>query len=213
MIKAPKFVSVGGNCQPTVHIRRICGEQEIPFVFDWLECTIDAVSTLIETEFAGFFSPGALQFEWVDGALEVTDQSTGVIARHNFKSDNQKHVEQVALSLRMMGKRFMRLLRGDETVIFVRRWIDKDGERREEAARALHKLLQTYKPGCGFLYLQEHAMRAPVVDGNYVDAFNPRTTNVEDWEGYEALYDSSFARAVRAYESHAAATQPSAVQA
>jgi len=213
MIRPPKFVSVGGNCQPTFHIRRIFGEPEIPYVFDWLECTMDAVSTLIRTEFEGFFLPGDLRFEWVDGALEVTDQSTGVIARHNFKSDNHKHVEQVALSLRMMGKRFMRLLRGDETVIFVRRWIDKDGERREEAARDLHKLLQSYKPGCGFLYLQEHAMRAPVVDGNYVNAFNPRTTNVDDWEGYDALYDSSFARAVSAYESHSGATQPSVLQA
>jgi hypothetical protein len=212
MTKPPRFVSVGGNCQPVVHIRRISGGQEIPYVFDWLECGIEAVSTLIKTEFAEFFSLDALLFHWVDGALEVTDQSNGIIARHNFKSAEREHVEQVVLSLRLMGRRFMQLLRGGEEVIFVRRWISKDGALGDEAARGLHELLQSYKPGCGFLYLQEQAMRAPVVEGNYVSAFNPRTTNVDDWEGYEPLYDSSFARAMRAYESHFAATLPSALQ-
>lgn len=212
MIKQPKFVSVGGNCQPAVHIRRISGEQEIPYVFDWLECGIEAVSTLVRTEFAGFFSPTALTFESVDGALEATDQTSGIISRHNFKSEDREHVEPVVLSLRLMGKRFMQLLRNDEPVIFVRRWIEKDGDRREEAARRLHELLQSYKPGCGFLYLQEHTMRSPIVDGNHVVAFNPRTTSVDDWEGYEQIYNSVFRRAAQAYEYHFNATQPSALQ-
>ncbi len=205
----PKFVSVGGNCQPVVHIRRVSGRQDVPYVFDWLECGIEAVSLLITTQFAGFFLRGAMLFEWVDGTLEVTDQRCGIISRHNFKSNDPEHVEQVGLALRLMGRRFMQLLRSGEPVIFVRRWIDTDGPRREEAARRLHKLLKTFKPDCGFLYLQEHDVGSPVVEGNYVSAFNPETKNVDDWRGYEPIYDANFACAVSAYESHLiAARQP-----
>lgn len=201
MTKAPKFVSLGGNCQPVVHIRRIFGSPDIPYVFDWLECGIDAVSLLITTQFAGFFLRGALLFEWVDGTLEVTDQRCGIISRHHFKSDDAEHVEQVSMALRLMGRRFMQLLRSDEPVIFVRRWIDKDGQKRDEASRDLHKLLKTYKPECGFLYLQHHDEGLPFVDGNYVMAFNPETRNIDDWEGYATIYDANFACAVCAYKT------------
>jgi hypothetical protein len=61
----------------------------------------------------------------------------------------------------------------------------------------LHERLKVYRPDAVLLYLQPHEARAPVIDGNFISAFNPASRISASWEGYAAIYNRNFNRALR----------------
>jgi len=192
-----RFISLGGDCQPGYHSRRVMGYQDIPFVFDWLATPITAADRLLQTGFANFFATEHLRWETHDTHVTVIDGLHGVSSNHHFKFGPPDPIEQVNLTFSAYARRFMAMLESDMPVIFFRRWIEEDGDAREAAARQLHERLKVYRPDAVLLYLQPHEARAPVIDGNFISAFNPASRISASWEGYAAIYNRNFNRALR----------------
>lgn len=202
MDKPLRFISLGGDCQPGEQIRRYSGPQAIPFVFDWLECTMDALTSLIESNFANFFRPENLIWEHHPDHWTVTDAATSVVSLHHFVSQDPEHIEQVCLMFALLGRRFMALLNSDTPTVFVRRWIALDGPNGDRRAKRLHDDLCQRKPDCVMLYLQEHDPRPPFVTGNFMSVFNPSTSLSAKWTGYIPIYQRNFARAAKLYQAN-----------
>jgi len=200
MDRSLRFISLGGDCQPGAHIRRFSGEPDITGVFDWLECSLEAVNRIIALNFADFFRPENLFWEWKEESWLVTDRLNNIASWHHYKSQEPEHIEQVGMMFRMLGKRFMAMLKSDVPVVFVRRWITADGPNCERKAKQLFDILRATKPDSVMLYLQEHDPRPPFVMDRYISVFNPSRTLSAKWEGYNALYDRNFARAIKVYE-------------
>jgi len=196
-----RFISLGGDCQPGYHSRRVMESQDIPFVFDWLETPIEAAISLIETEFRNFFAADHLLWENRGDYWSVTDQVFGVTSHHHFKSGAPEPIELVAHTFRLFGRRFMNMLRSDLPAIFVRRWIEPDGPGREDAAKRLHDCIKVFRPDNVLLYLQPHDPGGLIINGRFISAFSPETKNPAEWTGYTALYDRNFNRARRLSES------------
>ncbi len=195
MKNSPRFVSIGGDCQPDVHIRRRFGRPPSPLPFDLLETSIMAALALINTDFAGFFRQESLIWEQRDGAWAVTDGISRCMTVHHFRSQDPEHVPQICLMFKRHARKFMELLQSDTPVVFVRRWIPKDGPDAARRLTQLHEVLNRMKPDCVTLYLQEHDEGPPVIDGNVITVFNPGLDAPGPWEGDPALYDRHFAQA------------------
>jgi hypothetical protein len=201
-LKKPlRFVSIGGDCQVAHQIRRYSGEPDILSVFDWLECTLESVAALIDGGFADFFNLDNLLWERREGLWLVTDQKYSVASWHDFKTQDKEAVAQVCLMLRMLGRRFMDMLRSDAPVVFVRRWIELDGKDAERPAKRLADHLATIKPDSILLFLQNQEPRPPFIEDNYISVFNPNNSIAGNWEGFAAIYDRNFNRAAQLYEA------------
>jgi hypothetical protein len=204
MSKPLRFVSLGGDCQPAYQIRRHAGEPDLMHVFDWLECSVDAVGHLIGSGFADFFQPENLTFAPFGEDLHVTDTKYGVASFHHFRSQDPEHVEQTCLMFRMLGRRFMELLKSDAPVVFVRRWIPLDGPNGARKTKRLYDSLAAIKPNAVMLHMQEHDPRPPYTEGGFISVFNPSTAHSPRWEGYNAIYERNLVRAARLHESRQA---------
>jgi len=196
MGEAVRFISLGGDCQPGFHSRRMMSYQDIPFVFDWLATPIDAVGQLIRKNFSDFFKTENLVWKQHADFWSVEDRQYGIVSNHHFKLGAPDPIEEVQQLFQVFARRFMDRLRGDGDVIFLRRWIEEDGDKRETAARALHETIMEFRPGCVFLYLQPHDAGAPVIDGTFMRAFNPGADISASWSGYSAIYERNFSRAL-----------------
>lgn len=192
-----RFISLGGDCQPGHHSRRILQQQDIPFVFDWLMTPVAAVEELIASEFADFFRTENLIWEQRDGYWSVTDGRHGVVSHHHFKAGPPEPIRQVHLTFRGYAQRFVKVLRRNRPVIYVRRWIKEDGDQREAAAMRVYHRLRAYRPDCVLLYLQPHDPSPPQIEGGFIRAYNPSSETSTNWEGYIPIYQRNFARAAR----------------
>jgi hypothetical protein len=170
--------------------------QDIPFVFDWLATPIDAVGQLIATDFSDFFKTENLTWKQHDDFWSVEDSKYGIVSNHHFKLGPPDPIEEVQQLFQVFARRFMDRLRRDSHVIFVRRWIEEDGDNREAAARRLHETIMEFRPDCVFLYLQPHDPVPPVIEGSFIRAFNPGADISASWSGYAAIYERNFARAL-----------------
>jgi hypothetical protein len=170
--------------------------QDIPFVFDWLATPIDAVGQLIAKNFSDFFKTENLVWKQHADFWSVEDSQYGIVSNHHFKLGPPETIEDVQQLFQVFARRFMDRLRGDSDVIFLRRWIEEDGDKREAAARDLHETIRQFRPGCVFLYLQPHEAVPPVIDGTFIRAFNPGADVSASWSGYSAIYDRNFSRAL-----------------
>jgi hypothetical protein len=195
--KPLRYVSLGGDCQPAHQIRRHAGQPDLMDVFDWLESSIDSVSHLIGTGFADFFQPENLTFEPFGEDLHVTDTKNSVASFHHFRSQDPEHVEQTCLMFRMLGRRFMELLKSDAPVIFVRRWIPLDGPDGASKTKRLYDKLAVRKPNIVMLHMQENDPLPPTTEGGFISVFNPSTAHSPRWEGYNAIYQRNLIRAAR----------------
>jgi hypothetical protein len=194
---SPRFVSIGGDCQPDLHIRRRFGRPISPLPFDLLETSIEAALALLNTDFAGFFRPDGLIWEMRDGSWAVTDSTSRCMTVHHFRSQDPEHVQQICLMFKRHARKFIELLQSDMPVVFVRRWIERDGPNAAARLQVLHETLARLKPDCVTLFLHEHHKGPPAIDGNILTVFNPGLGAPGPWEGDAALYDQHFAQAAR----------------
>jgi hypothetical protein len=195
-----QFVSLGGDCQPALQIRRQTGKQDMMFVFDWLATSVGAVRTLIQNDFADFFAPANLEMHPDGDQWRVIDTHYDITSLHHFKSKDDEHIDQVVRMFRYLARQFMEILRSDLPVCFVRRWRPGDEDFHELEARELYKTVCALKSNSVFLYLQEHEQRKPIIVGNYISAFSPATEPDGKWEGDDSIYIKNYALARETYD-------------
>lgn len=200
MKNSPRFVSIGGDCQPDFHIRRRFGRPISPMPFDLLETSIEAARALLNTDFAGFFRQEGLIWEQRDDTWAVTDSTSRCMTVHHFRNQDPEHVQQICLMFKRHARKFLELLQSDTPVVFVRRWIRRDGPNATPRLHHLHETLASIKPDCVTLYLQEQHQGPPVIDGNVLTVFNPGLDAPGPWQGDSALYDHHFAQAAQLLE-------------
>jgi len=194
MIPRHRFISLGGDCQPAHHIKRVTGCMTLMF-FDWLTTPIIPVASLITSRFADAFSPDTLIWEPIedagDGVLwHVTDRRYGMMAPHHFHGDDPSYVQTVIKILHRLGENLLDAMNVPEPVIFVRRQSQDNRESLTITIEALQPLM-TIKPNCVLLYLQELEDVAPMIERNVIICYNPHT-DITGWEGDSALYDRHF---------------------
>jgi Putative papain-like cysteine peptidase (DUF1796) len=187
-----KFVSLGGDCQPAVHVRKRCGDGAVS-VFDWLGISAVSVIELIQNSFDGFFERENLQWEFRnENEWTVTDLRYKAIAHHTFKSQDAEHVGRCIQTFRYLGRLFMDHMRSEEPICYVRRWNGYDAsDGFETDAMALHELILGINPNTVLLYLQLYAKRDPIIKGRFIDAYNPPTTD-SNWQGDSDQYVRNF---------------------
>jgi hypothetical protein len=193
-----QFVSLGCDCQPALHMRRLSSKHDMMLVFDWLSTTVRAVQALIQNDFKDFFAPTNLEILREGDQWKVTDTQYNVTSYHHFKSDDIEHIEQIVRMFRYMGRQFIEILRSDMPVCFVYRWRPGDGE-DEVAVRELYRTICSTKPDSVFLHLQEYDQRKPIVNGNYISAFSPAIEPGESWEGDSSIYTKNYTLAQEVY--------------
>ncbi len=74
-----KIISLGRACDIAFHIRRCFGQEEA-YPFDWLITPVEALTTLVRTDFDGFLDPASL-FARPKGVL---DRRLGIHFRHDW---------------------------------------------------------------------------------------------------------------------------------
>jgi len=189
-----RFISIGGDCQPAHHIRRL-GRPVPPLFFDRIVTPVRSIIPLIESRFEGAFERDALK--WKPGPpLDVMDQRYGLDTRHDFRSDKESHVDYVIRRFRAEGRVFLDTLLDPEPLVLVRRWDRCDhGTPHEIDAAEAFSALTLINPRCVILYLRQFGSREAAIQGNVVKCFNPQTA--AGWQGDDALYERNFALADR----------------
>lgn len=186
-----RFVSLGGDCQPAYHIRRMTGRQT-PAFFDWLTTPIGQVVPLIESGFADVFAEERLTWNTNQHGWTAIDPRWGLVSRHNFTSREPDHVAAQIRKIRWTGRIFLEQVENDGTpVVFVRRWDGVDGTRGEADAMNVHAWLRGRLARCVFLYLQPHVECAPRAEGAFLTCYSPPTRDGK-WQGDDAVYDRNF---------------------
>lgn len=181
-----RFISLGGDCQPAFHIRRL-GSPSSAFFFDWLTAPITAITPLMEDHFANAFAD--ITWKKTPHAWDVTD-AHGLIAAHAFKSRDDNDIKTVVRAFRRLGEALLEIFDDPEPVVFVRRWSSVDGDAGSEEARKILAYLVERKQNTALLYLQQHDETVPIIEGNFLACYNPPT--MMDWEGDHAVYDRNY---------------------
>lgn len=186
-----RFVSLGGDCQPVHHIRRLTGFST-PLFFDWLLSPIQSIVPLIQCGFSDAFERGAMT--WTEnpaGGWSVIDTRHNLTAHHHFLNRDTEHVETVINIIRRSGQAIIDILNEPEPIVFVRRIRDFDdcGGDPEKAARILDPTLSRAH-GAVLLYLIETPEMAATMD-NVVVCYNPPTLN-QNWTGDDLIYEQNF---------------------
>jgi hypothetical protein len=85
-MKLKYILSLGYNCGAAYQIRLHTGIEEAGF-FDWLYTSIEAATSLIETNFTDFLSPERVSI--VRDGTEVLVRPSGIRLNHSFKPDGK----------------------------------------------------------------------------------------------------------------------------
>jgi hypothetical protein len=184
-----RFISLGGDCQPAHHIRRLSA-QSTALTFDWLITPVRAVKPLIETGFENMFDREVLSWEEVEDGWHVTDERHNLLAMHQFKSRDHRDVDIVIQKLRERGRAILQLIEEPAPIIFVRRWHSVDLDAGRDEVLDLHAFLTVRKPNCVFLYLQQDNTGQPVIDGTYIVCYSPGA--LDKWTGDDTIYERNF---------------------
>jgi len=185
------IVSLGANCQPAHHIRRVTGTKTAQ-IFDWCVTPDRALCHAIRNGFDNWFDPECLVPHGDGGYLH---KETKVFFLHEFAqhpdfetgySANAERIERRILrwhSLAGSGKR----------VLFIRQHVSETSARKAAAA-LVAALVASTNLSFDLLYLVKPAMRLPFWKMRGVTFRHNRPKGPdEDWRGYDSDWDAHFA--------------------
>ena len=184
---APRFISLGGDCQPAQQIRH--NARLTKHFFDWLTVPVSSVTRLVETDFARFLRAEDLVPDQDDRRLyKVIDRFNGMEFSHDFKSFDENNIKAVQARYGYLADKFLSLYdeAEDEPPHFIRRWHPIDGPEDESSALVLHDVLIKRIPKAQLLYLHNDEERSAVVRGSYRSIYLPQKS--ETWEGDHAAW-------------------------
>jgi hypothetical protein len=138
--KFDKILSLGQACDTAYQIRRIFKQGEA-YPFDWLTTSFAGLIEMIEQDFAGFLDEQNL----VPAGKYLLDQKLQMSFLHDFDDPAafRETLEEVSAKFQRRIKRWLKLLNGGASVLFVRgQQYVNDDNLNEDKARALLKVLQ-----------------------------------------------------------------------
>ena len=182
-----QVVSLGHGCQPAHQIRRVLGITSA-HVFDWIVTPTPALITLIESDLEEFFSRDRLG---VGESGAITDLPTDTRFVHEFPEGSNVDTQhaQHAGRYAMLTRRWRRLLRSRQRVLFVRQhsW----GSEPRAAAAQLQAVLRAKAPNLRFslLYLTgDPGDEAPWGHAGILNRHLPQPEPY-DWKGDNAAWE------------------------
>jgi hypothetical protein len=183
------FISVGGDCQPAYHIRRLTGVPRSRF-FDWIYSEPKSVRTLIKSNFCRILEPTFLEWDFSGTKPKLWDRLNGLQFEHQLKGTDEASVALVRRNYSLLGRHFMEDLKGSRPICFIRRMHEWDGPNAVAETEALAEELLALREDAVFLTLRQKRGREASISGRYIDSFNWQF--FESWRGSDALYEKNF---------------------
>ncbi len=183
-------VSLGAHCQPAHQIRRIT-QNETAHVFDWIISPHHGVTRVLKDRFDGFFDRSRLVR---NPQNRVVDRESGLQFLHDFQETEE--IDSAYLEKREkynhLVHRFLHLLAGTESVLFVRQ--HSESEKARERAIELSETIASAAPQLPFslLYLTPLLPGTPTdwSDGRVIFRTMPRP-ETRLWTGDDNAWDKA----------------------
>lgn len=184
-----RFVSLGADCQPALHINRH-QQQDVPHFFDWIGAPMEGVHRLIETEFEGVLQPGNLHPYCRENIIyAVVDTVFRLDFSHDFTSLDPRSIKTVQDQYRLRARWFMELFDEDSPpTYFVRRSDLRDQDSGDDAALRLLALLQSRRKDVRLLHLHDDPKRPAGFAPGFRSAFLPQPSPFH-WKGLDTAWD------------------------
>jgi hypothetical protein len=184
------FISVGGDCQPAYHIRRLTGGVSKSCFFDWIYSEPQSVRTLIKSNFCRVLEPAFLEWDFSGTKPRLWDRLNGLQFEHQLKGTDEASIALVRRNYSLLGRHFMEDLKASRPICFVRRVHEWDGPNAVAETEALAEELLALRGDAVFLTLRQKRGREASISGRYIDSFNWQF--FESWHGSNALYEKNF---------------------
>lgn len=184
-----EFISVGADCQPAYHIRRLTEISKAGF-FDWIYSGPRGVHTLIKGNFQRILEPTSLEWDLSGTSPKLWDRLNDLQFEHQLKGTSEASIARVRQNYSLLGRHFMEDLNGPRPVCFVRRLHEWDGPNALAETAALAEKLLTIREDAVFLVLYQKRGKEARISGRYIEAFNWQF--FETWHGSDDLYEKNF---------------------
>jgi hypothetical protein len=184
-----EFISVGADCQPAHHIRRLTEISKTSF-FDWIYSGPRSVPTLIKGNFQQILEPASLEWDLSGTNPKLWDRLNDLQFEHQLKGTGEASVARVRQNYSLLGRHFMEDLNGSRPVCFVRRLHEWDGPNALAETTALAEELLAIREDAVFLALYQKRGKEAKISGRYIEAFNWQF--FETWQGSDTLYEKNF---------------------
>jgi hypothetical protein len=192
------FVSIGADCQPAHHTRRLTDIQTLRF-FDWVGSPAKSVKSLIESRFDQCFHPDYSRWETRANKHVLYDGRYNIWFEHHNGEANESAKVGLWKHFSALARHFIRIMEEDSPICFVKRLHQWDGPDGVAQAEELARMILAMRPNSVFLSLREKPDRQPEICGRYIDAFN--WDFFESWAGSPDLYEENFVTAYKVMES------------
>ena len=169
-----RFLSLGGDCQPTVQINRTNGTFPALQFFDVVGCPIRGTIDLIANDFRDLLLTENLLPVYQEETLNrVIDLRYNLHLLHDFAHFTPEEIAAAQANYALRARWFMELYDEDETpVYYVRRWHPLEGAPEDESqAMELFEVLRSKRRDIRFLYLHRDPGRRQRVSGAYRSAY------------------------------------------
>ncbi len=117
------FISLGGACQPAIHLRQN-GLRKNAYPFDWINTSAKSLCLLLENDFQNFFDKEHIAEANIpySGGKCYMNKRYNILFFHEFKDENdfKNNFEKVKEKYERRIKRFYEALHSGQPIFFIR---------------------------------------------------------------------------------------------